>query len=428
MKNRIISLSAAFLTALSAGTAQATLNIPSDGSDGALVITNNTVIDLSQAVTTNWNVASPIPGVGIHDPDKWAVVFKYSSVTIQGGATLTFKNHASRAPVVWLVQDDVTVNGAVNLNGADGQTPPYLAEPGPGGFRGGAGYYAAGVGRSAGFGPGGGGLTYNYQDSAFGGAGGSYGTLGQSSGYPVYGNSSLIPLIGGSGGGAGSGNCVTLGGGAGGGAILVACGKALTVSGAILANGGTGQNMGAYWCGFSGGGSGGAVRLIGETLQGSGRIEALGGGRDGAGGLGRIRIERGTNLFTGVIAPTEVSVANLPPGATPQIWLPTDGPSVRIVSIGTIASPDAPNGQFDAAGADVVLPKVSSAPVVVETTNVEQASAVTVRATPRSSSSFTESAATMTQLVSTNPLVIRWTANMPVNAGYSAFQVRVLRP
>ncbi len=53
------------------------------------------------------------------------------------GATVTFKNHASCAPVVWLVNGNVTIVGTVSLDGQQNQPPGTLAEPGPGGFRGG---------------------------------------------------------------------------------------------------------------------------------------------------------------------------------------------------------------------------------------------------------------------------------------------------
>ena len=68
--------------------AQADIVIPgADGSDGALTITTNTTIDLSQAVSANWDTPSPQPGKGVYDGTKWAVVFKYSSVNISSGAT-----------------------------------------------------------------------------------------------------------------------------------------------------------------------------------------------------------------------------------------------------------------------------------------------------------------------------------------------------
>ena len=55
MKTTIRLLTCAVVAAMSMAAARAALNIPSDGSDGALVITANTVIDLSQAVTGNWD-------------------------------------------------------------------------------------------------------------------------------------------------------------------------------------------------------------------------------------------------------------------------------------------------------------------------------------------------------------------------------------
>lgn len=376
------------MVATSPWTALAALNIPSDGSDGALVLTNDTVIDLSQAITGNWDANnSANAGKGVYDATKWAVVFKYSRVTIQGGATVTFKNHASRAPVAWLVNGDVAINGTVSLDGEGGSPyPARLLQPGPGGFRGGSSDYGPGAGYSDGFGPGG----------AHSAGWASYG-----SGPDAYGNPSMVPLVGGSGSGYGYG--------AGGGAILIASAGQLTISGKILSNGGN-----TY-------GSGGGIRLVAETLNGNGDVQALGQH------VGRIRIERVTNTSNLQIAP-DSSVVTLPSGATPQIWLPTNGPTVRIVSIGGNSAPADPRAEFAAIGADLTLPQVTNATVVVETTNVEAASVVTVRASPRSNGNFTQATAAVTQLVSEDPLVLRWTANVPVNAGYSAIQVKVVRP
>src|SRR6266481_1337776 len=110
------------------------LNIPyADGSDGALVISNNTVIDLSQAGAGSWTNTSANPGKGTYDSSQWAVVFKYTSVTISNGATLTFANHATHAPIVWLVSSNVTINGVLSLDGQnDTGDPVHLVEPGPG--------------------------------------------------------------------------------------------------------------------------------------------------------------------------------------------------------------------------------------------------------------------------------------------------------
>ncbi len=432
MKTTLNFLTCTVLAAVAMMPLNATLNIPSDGSDGALVITTDTVIDLGQAITGAWDANNTAnAGKGIYDPAKWAVVFKYSSVTIQSGATVTFLNHPSRAPVVWLVQGDVTINGTVSLDGQDYTTPPALAEPGPGGFRGGSGNFTPGASEAAGFGPGGGRI--RVWNGVWGGrewargAAGSYGSLGWS-GLGQYGNPSLLPLIGGSGGG---GAMMTYnygfgGGGAGGGAMLIACAATMSVPGAISASGGSGYFENGLDYDFPAG-SGGGIRLVADTLAGTGIVRALGGAGSNYGGLGRVRIERVASTSSLQTTP-DPSVVALAAGATPQIWLPENGPMVRVVSIGGHPAPTDPRAEFGVIGSDTVLPSVSSTTVVIETTNVEQASAVTVRATPRSNGNYTETAASVSQVVSENPLVLRWTATVPVNPGYSAFQVRVVRP
>lgn len=110
-----------------------------------------------------------------------------------------------------------------------------------------------------------------------------------------------------------------------------------------------------------------------------------------------------------------------------MIWLPETGPTARIVSVGGAAAPADPRPGFGAAGADVVLPQITTTPVIVETTNVKQGSAVKIRTTPRANGNYTETTATVDQVVSETPLVIRWKATVPVNNGYSAMQVRVVR-
>ena len=395
------------------------LTIPSDGSDGELYVASNTTIDLREAVTGTWDSDnSANAGKGIYDAGKWAVVFKYTSVTIEAGATVTFTNHYSRAPVVWLVSGNVTIAGTVRLNGASAVAPPGLAEPGPGGFRGGTSYFTPGVAGSAGFGPGGGGTAY----IAYGGSYASAGA-GAAPG-PVYGNPSLIPLIGGSGGGGDSDDSGKAGGG-GGGAILVACAGTLTVSGTLTANGGNSPSTGYNAQGGSG--SGGGIRLVAATLAGNGVIQAIGGTVSAAGGLGRVRIERTVNEGNPQVTP-DPSVVALADGSTPVLWPPADAPTVRIVSIGGAAVPDDPQASFGAAGADTTIAQASTTDVVVETTNVEEAAQVFVRVTPRSNANYTRTLASSHVVVTPDPLVIRWTASVPVQPGYSAVQVHVVRP
>ena len=192
--NLAIKIQIAFLmlaVATFAPAAYAQLTIPyADGSDGPLNITSSTVIDLSQAATGYWTNTSASPGKGTYDATQWAVVFKYSSVNIASGAVVTFINHPTHAPVVWLVSGNVTNNGELSLDGQDGAYGSVVGptEPGPGGFRGGA--ISSSFGDGSGFGPGGGSGGY---------VGGSSGSALYSN-YP-YGTTNITPLIGGSGGG-----------------------------------------------------------------------------------------------------------------------------------------------------------------------------------------------------------------------------------
>ncbi|VGO14295.1 hypothetical protein PDESU_02854 [Pontiella desulfatans] len=403
--------------ALGATVAQAAITVPgADGSDGALLITENTQIDLSLATTGAWDDAGT--GNGVYDSNKWAVVFKYSSVVVTNGATLTFANHPSRAPVVWLVNGDVTILGTVNLDG-QGSMPRYSnihAEGGPGGFRGGLGD-ATGLSRSAGLGVGGGRTDFSYTH----GAGGSYGTVGENNTAAAYGNPSLIPLIGGSGGaGSNSGDC----GGAGGGAILIAATQAITLNGTIRAIGGAGISYNAE---DSGSGSGGGIRLVSDSLSGTGSIIAYGNTAYWDGGEGRIRVERVTNDGNFSISP-DPSVLGLESGATALLWPPAGAPEVRIVSVGGVSIPGDPRASFGAYGADAALPQTNSTQIVVETTNVESASQVLVRLTPRHSGTYAQYAATLSATNNLDPLVLRWIAQPTVKIGYSAVQVRVVRP
>ena len=274
MKTKLAALALAF-TAV-APSLHAQLTVPyANGSDGALVITNNTVIDLSQAVTGVWTNTSGSPGNGIYDPTQWAVVFKYSSVNIAVNTTLTFTNHPTHAPVVWLVNGDVALNGNLNLDGQYGNADSgRLPEPGPGGFRGGGGIL---FGNGPGFGPGGGvaDLSGNPGPASYSGS---------------YGDSQIIPLIGGSGGSGWASQA--LNGGAGGGAILIAVTGTITVNGYCHADGGA-----TYW-NSNIGGSGGAIRLVANQIAGNGTLEALG-ATGGPTSAGRIRLE--ANSFSGGI-------------------------------------------------------------------------------------------------------------------------------
>lgn len=451
MKNKI---TLNLLFAIGCISAQADIVIPgANGTDGALNITADTVIDLSQAPTGTWDQDnSANPGKGVYDPEKWAVVFKYTGINIAAGAKVTFKNNASRAPVVWLVSGDVTIAGTVDLSGESARdlnaspqdgwawhptTRPLggrLTEPGPGGFRRGAGWRGGNVLSGAGFGPGGG-NTGPYNSSPHKGDSAGFGTstsrwAGQTGGQ-AYGNPSLVHLIGGSGGAGNSDGGWGPAGGAGGGAILIACRNSIELSlGTINANGG--------WADWdrNGAGSGGGIRLVCETLTGSGALSAVGGsGAVSTPGNGRIRVERVENTNSINVSPAP-STLDLVAGSTALLWPPQGAPEAKVLSVNSVSSPADPTASFGTYSPDIALPLVSQVEVVVETKHVEQASTVVIRLTPRNGMVLdgkdtrvaTELNASVDEVVSTNPLVIRWKATLPSLPGYSAVQARVIRP
>ena len=190
----------------------AQINTGSDGSDGPFNPTAaNTVI----------NMASHPDGI-----------YQYTSVNIPANVTVTFTPNANNTPVVWLVQGNVVINGTLAVDGSSAvDTAEGLG--GPGGYRGGGGPAA-----SSGQGPGGG------LFGPWGGGHASYGALGGvNNGVPpgpTYGNTFLIPLLGGSGGGGTTNNGGGFGGGGGGGALLIAASGVITMSGGIQALGGAG--------------------------------------------------------------------------------------------------------------------------------------------------------------------------------------------
>lgn len=300
---------------------------------------------------------------------RWAIVFKYSEVNIAAGATVTFKNHPSRAPVVWLVDGEVTIDGTVSLNGATGHSQSSLhalSEPGPGGFRGGSASHA-GVVPTPGLGPGG----ASYGDGSSSGSGGSYGTSGGTGGCgsgvpgPIYGGVAIHQLIGGSAGASGHSNN-DAGGGAGAGAILIASEATVEINGQVRANGGDGGtnntvngNCDSFASGDGGGGAGGAIRIVSDIVVGTGTLRALRGDgvpNDGvdnsaSGGLGRIRVE--ANLIELVDQGSPAYTIGLA-GDTALIFSPAF-PSVRIVSVDGQSVPTDPRADFNFPTQDVAI-------------------------------------------------------------------------
>ncbi|MBI1319115.1 MAG: hypothetical protein GC168_09225 [Candidatus Hydrogenedens sp.] len=348
------------------------ITLPSEfaGSDGAFEPTSNITIDLSQAVTGQWDLTSG-SGNGVYDPAQWAVIFRYTSVNIPQGVTVTFKNHPSVAPVMWLVQGDVVINGTVNLNGANGHgntATPTPSEPGPGGFRGGRGTRGS-VPASAGFGPGGAPADDNV------GRDGSYATVGSRGSSSTYGNPGVFPLIGGSGGSGGFNDDRVFGAGAGGGALLISTPSQIAVNGKISADGGRSND---YWTGH---GSGGAIRLVCDNVGGLGILSALGGqNSDNSGGSGRIRIEANSNDLADLGSPPYTTAIA---AETPRIFRTAgDGiPSIKAVTLGGEDVPEDPRPK-QTLPADVQIAEEGTKTLSIEAANVPASSVVTVRVIP----------------------------------------------
>ena len=406
MKIKIAITLAALGLAACLQPAHAQLVVPSDGSDGALTLglsPTNVVIDLSQAVPGVWNADnSANAGKGIYDSNKWAVVFKYSSVSIPAGVAVSFINHPTHAPVVWLVQGNVAINGSVNLNGAAGTSSALQAltpaEPGPGGFRGGA-YGPQGTG--SGLGPGGG-SPGNSQN--FGGAG-EYSTS--------YGNPSVLPLIGGSGAGAYPAYPAGSAAGAAGGSLLVGAAGTVTIVGGVYAKGGSSPS-------FAGSGSGGAVRLIGSQILGSGEINCMGGSGYATGDAGRIRIESPVLAASLRTYPETIAV---PPATPPLIWPPDVAPKVRVVSVDTFAAPADPTAPL-VSSADVAIQNDTPAVIMLETSNFPIEGIVQVRAAQK----WGTASWIRAYYVSGNQATAQWRATNTFVKGYTTLQARATAP
>ena len=107
MKRLLLS---ATLSLLAIAPTNAAIVVPgANGTDGALNITQDTVIDLSKATTGTWDQDnSANAGKGVYDPAKWAVIFKYQSVTVASGKKLTFKldpERESRQPTATIEEN-----------------------------------------------------------------------------------------------------------------------------------------------------------------------------------------------------------------------------------------------------------------------------------------------------------------------------------
>ena len=376
MKKHLLKL-ALLATLAATPAAHAQLNIPSDGSDGVFAPITNVVIDLRLATTGNWDINnSGNAGYGVYDWTKWAIVFKWQSVFIPTNVTVTFINHGSRAPVVWLVQSNVVINGTVSLDSAsfnpyDSALAHMNPEGGPGAGRGGASLLGSGSG------------------------------LGPKHGYfrTGYGNPSLIPLIGASGSNADSRRA-----GGGGGAILIATPMSVMVGGVISANGGGSVNGESA--------NGGGIRLVADSLTGPGKIRAN--------DQGRIRIEANTFQMSQATEPEQIAVK---PSPTPKIFPDAGSPTARIVSVAGFDAPLDPRSPL-VGSADLVIQTNQATVVLVETRNFPIEGAVNVRLMPK----YAGEANYAALRVSGSYAQAVWRATLPFAPGYSTLQVRAIAP
>jgi len=259
----LVALCAAVLGFTTGPLLAQTFDVGSNGILGDVVITTSQTIDLP--------------------PDG---ILHYRSLQVDSGATLSFRRNARNTPVYILAQTTVVVNGTLDVSGSTANPSPNSGGVGgPGGFDGGQPGFDTEVPAGHGYGPGGGRPGTVSNCGAADGGGGAFGNAGLFNS-SVYGNKSLIPLVGGSGGGGILG--VTGGGGGGGGAILLAANTSIEMGGVIAANGGRGGTCNNR-------GSGGAIRLVSMRVVGTGTLSALGGTTQNRGfgseGLGRIRID-----------------------------------------------------------------------------------------------------------------------------------------
>ncbi|SRR6266567_565775 len=238
----------------------------SDGSYGPLNVTSNIVLDLP--------------------PDG---KFNCTTIDVAPNVTLSFRRNALNTPVYLLATSNVIINGVIDVSGMSGDLG-FGGAGGPGGFDGGQPSNGPGTLPGDGLGPGAG-----RGDNTYAGSG-SYGStrsITNSLDGATYGNTLILPLIGGSGGGGGQAGLGYYGGGGGGGAILIASDTSVNIgaAGAIVARGGAAKQQGF--------GSGGAVRVVAPVVEGTGLVDVrdAASGYNSYAGVGRIRVDA-TNRYS----------------------------------------------------------------------------------------------------------------------------------
>jgi hypothetical protein len=250
-------------------------------------------VDLSKVadvdITSNCTLQYSSTG-GIDDCDGNDFVFAYLTQGDQSGVGVYIARSIHIEPGVSINVDGSRPLVLVSLTTfLDQGTIDVSGDDLPG--RGGAGGYSySGDLPAVGLGPGGGGSATETiaggggSNCGIGGAGVNVAAGGPSvAGGPAAGNATIIPLVGGSTGGAGVEDP-----GGGGGALQIVAGTSFTLDaqGKLGAGGGPGNESGDSNQMAAGGGSGGAILIEAPTVTISGTIAANGGGGGGNGGDG----------------------------------------------------------------------------------------------------------------------------------------------
>jgi hypothetical protein len=348
-----------FALTLLPADAQPSFASGSNGSDGALNITG------AQGQVITFDPKSFNPPLNPAGDN----IFNFTTINITGGITLRLSGRNLTGPIYWLASGAVNIAANIDLSGESGSNGGLSAQsvlpayPGAGGFAGGPGGTSGPPNIAAQ--PGGGPL---------GGAAGTASANGQSGGFT--GNTFLIPLVGGSGGGGQyvNGGTYGAGGSAGGGALMIASSTSITLSGSINANGGNVQTCAA------GGGAGGAIRLAAPVISGAASLTAV--AQSCTGGSGRVRIETGNYQCSCFInAPYTIT-------STPNLYLPTVQPgSLHVTSIGGVTVPASPTGSFSVP--DTVINTGSPVSVVVQASQIPPGTTVTLQFVSENTGSFT---------------------------------------
>ena len=314
--------------------------------------------------STMWSKPNSVESDILFDmSDRADGVWHYSSVHIPQGIRVTFRPNARNTPVTWLVSGDVTIDGELILDGADGTTiglPGTEAQAGPGGGNGGLGGtrgdVSGNVAGSAGAGVGGGQPGVNDGESGGDAAHVSDGAAPR--GGSAYGSVLLQPLSAGSGGGGGAATQVANGGGGGGGGggLFIAVDGSLILNGSISARGGAPAGNG-------GKGSAGGVRLAATILTGNGQIDV------GGDAVGRVRLEAFSFSFAGSSDPAA--------STAPPVLSPANAAQIIITDIAGQVAPAIPGG--DLSSPDVVFEESGSVTIHLATNGLPEQTIITVR-------------------------------------------------